>query len=100
MACRFRQSFAVSKITLVRMSNIRSFYGYKYYEKTTKTDKHVLVFFNKALRFVIYFYEGFSQLRIYLPTSVCCFRQTSCRKIASFETWITVMMELHTRARA
>jgi hypothetical protein len=43
------------------MSNLRSFYVDKYYEKTTKTDKHVLVvFFDKARRFVIHFYEGFS----------------------------------------
>jgi hypothetical protein len=60
------------------MSNIRSFYVAKYYEKTTKSDKHVLVgfFFDKAHRFLICFCEGISQLRITLPTSVSCFRQS------------------------
>ena len=75
-------------------------------QKTTKTDKHMLVFFDKARMFVIYFYRGFSRLRINLPTKLCrfrqafvasnkrlsfptrlcCFRQALCRKIASSET--------------
>jgi hypothetical protein len=77
MPCRFRQSFVVYKITLVGMSNLRSFNVDKYYKKTTKTDKDVLVIFpDKARRFVKYFYEGFSQLRINLPTRVCRFRQS------------------------
>ncbi len=32
-------------------------------------------FFDKARRFVIHFYEGFSQLRIHLPTKLCRLRQ-------------------------
>ena len=52
----FRLGFVVSEIILTRMPNLLIINVKEYHKKTTKTGKHMLVvFFDKARMFVIYF---------------------------------------------
>jgi hypothetical protein len=73
------------------MSNLLPLLVEQFHKKTTKTDKHMVVvsFSDKAHLFIIYFYGGFSRLRINLPTKLCrCFRQALfvSHKALSFPT--------------
>jgi hypothetical protein len=73
------------------MSNLLPLLVEQFHKKTTKTDKHmvVILFSDKAHMFIMYFYGGFSRLRINLPTKLCrCFRQALfvSHKALSFPT--------------